>query len=133
MNLSPKTVFVIGPPRSGTTLLGFLLAGGPGVLSISEPHLARRVMPDWKFQRFSQRFQRENRLNRVHAPIHADDERFLRWLERLAMRNGFTTLAIKETFRSGAAVPTWNSAELLERLIGRFPTVFLVRHPYDVA
>ena len=24
MNLSPKTVFVIGPPRSGTTLLGLI-------------------------------------------------------------------------------------------------------------
>ena len=39
-----KPTFIIGPPRSGTTLLAQILAHGDGVLSLSEPFLAARAL-----------------------------------------------------------------------------------------
>ena len=39
-----KPTFIIGPPRSGTTLLAQILARSEGVLTLSEPFLASRAL-----------------------------------------------------------------------------------------
>jgi hypothetical protein len=133
MAQAPRTVFIIGPPRSGTTLLAYMLGGAPGVLSVSEPHLARAILPDWKFQRMIRRFQRENGLKRVHFPHARTDSGLRVALEALAATNSFETLSIKETYRTNVSRPSWDNAELMDELAASFPTILLIRHPYDVA
>ena len=49
-------------------------------------------------------------------------------------RNGFRTLAIKETYRRRGLPSAWLNGPLLDRLVaGGPPIVALIRHPYDVA
>src|SRR5262245_54829819 len=103
--MSTRTAFIIGPPRSGTTLLGFLLPGAPGVMAISEPHLARAILPPWRFQHFLRRYRCAAALKNVRVPLRSDDATLLRNLESLAEINGFRALVVKETFRTGLDRP----------------------------
>jgi hypothetical protein len=129
-----KTCFVIGPPRSGTTLLGYLLAGGDGVAALSEPFLAYAILPDWTLQRFFHNFQKSAGLRRCKPPHHADAERFSRFLHRMVAENGFCRLVIKETYRRHGLIPRWHNEALLDQLLGgNEPVVGLIRHPDDVA
>ena len=57
--------YLIGPPRSGTTLVGYLLGGLDGVMSLSEPYLARGILDNWQLQRFYYQFQRDACLCRL--------------------------------------------------------------------
>ncbi len=130
------TSYVIGPPRSGTTLVGYLLAGLPGVLSLSEPHLALEAMPTWKMHRFHRRLQHEIGLARTTPPFRGGHSAYHRFLERLTAASGFTRLVAKETWRTGAPLPvSWNSSSLLRdlRAAAADRTTLLIRHPYDTA
>lgn len=114
-------------------MLGFLLGGGRSVLSLSEPHLAKAVMPGWKFRRFVHRLQRENRLRPVPFPVACDDGRLLRGLQRLAGVNRLETLVIKETYRCHVQSAEWNNVDLLDGLVRRYTALLVMRHPFDVA
>jgi hypothetical protein len=129
-----RTCFVFGPPRSGTTLLGYLLAGGEGVASLSEPHLAHAILADWQLQRFFHNFQNSAGLRRRRPPFRGDARQFLGFLRRMMAENGFRWLVIKETYRRRGLHADWRNAPLLDQLVsGGEPAVALIRHPDDVA
>lgn len=126
--------FIIGPPRSGTTLLAFLLGGAPGVLCLSEPFLQYALAPHWKLNRFFYRFQKSAGLARKRPPRRGDNRRYAAFLRRMAQMNGFRYLAIKETFRHERPERCWCNAELLDEVVANgSPLVTLMRHPYDIA
>jgi hypothetical protein len=127
-----RPVFVIGPPRSGTTLLSRLLAGGPGVLSVSEPFLVHAVVPHWWLHRFLCRFQKSTGLRRIPPPRACSVDRLFAFLCELAARNNLPVLAIKETFRDIGRDSTWDNVGLLDRLVaGGGRSLAIIRQPYD--
>jgi hypothetical protein len=124
-------VFVVGIPRSGTTLLGYLLAGGENVLCLSEPFFLRMVTPRRLLPWSLRWLHRAINIRHAPPPGSCDDERFLRYLEELADRHGSSFLVIKETYRVG---PAWENVEVLDRLAaGSDSVVAIVRDPYDTA
>lgn len=126
-----RVVYLIGLPRSGTTLLAHLFAGLPDSLSLSEPYLARSIYGPWRLRRFMRRIGRETKLATV-PPFEATTESaFQEYILRLAAANRLSNLLIKETFRSGQS---WENVESLDRLAsGTDPVITIIRHPYDVA
>lgn len=132
--MQPATSYIIGPPRSGTTLLASMIAAGTGVLSLSEPWLAHAILPRWRRQRFFRRMQAAGGLPRIRAPFNAERGAFHRFLYAMARRGGFSQLLVKETFRDGFELPSWNNADLLDALAASgAPCLALVRDPYAVA
>ena len=132
--MKPRELYIIGPPRSGTTLLAHALGGGDGVLCVSEPFLCRAIMPPWQLHRFFCRFQKSAGLCRRPPPLDGSAERFAGFLRQMAQDNGFQCLVIKETYRRRGLKPIWHNAPLLDRIVGRAaPVIALLRHPYDVA
>jgi len=126
-----RTVFVIGPPRSGTTLLSFLLAGGPNVLSLSEPFRLHRVFPRFGIRWLLRELRRKHDLQGTPPAWHANDRVLLEHLRGAARSNGMSTLIIKETFRSELA---WANLGLLQQFVdGGDPVIGIIRHPYDCA
>ena len=79
-----EEMYVIGPPRSGTTLVGLLFAGGGDALSLSEPYLTHSILPDWQLQRFFHSFEKKARLRRMRPPNHAGAGAMGRFFRRLA-------------------------------------------------
>jgi len=127
-----RTVFIIGPPRSGTTLLAQLLGGGRGILSLSEPFLVHAVTPHWRLHRFFSRFQGSAGLIRVPPPRVCTTDRFFAFLCELAARNNLPVLAVKETFRDIARDSAWDNVELLDRFVASGSRmVAIIREPYD--
>lgn len=127
----PHTAFIVGVPRSGTTLLGYMLAGGNDVLCLSEPFFIRSSHPGWLFRSSMRRMQRAAKMDCVAVPKRCDEEDFLRYLRELARRKGSAFLVIKETFRIG---PAWGNVEFLTRLAaGPDRVVGIIRDPYDTA
>ena len=125
------TVFVIGPPRSGTTLLSYLMAGGEKVLSLSEPFRLQRVFPNWGLRWTFWRLQRSAGLLRMPAPRYTDGEGFLSYMREVAVANGLRHLVIKETYRSDRA---WANVGLLDWFVKTGePMAVIIRHPYDAA
>lgn len=126
-----NTVFVVGPPRSGTTLLGFMLGGGPDVLSLSEPYLARSIFGARRLKRHFGRLAKKSRLRFEPPPDRCDDGEFLAYLERFARLNCLGSLIVKETFREGK---DWDNVALLDWAAGGSrPVLGITRHPYDAA
>ncbi|GMU83039.1 MAG: hypothetical protein AMXMBFR47_29100 [Planctomycetota bacterium] len=132
--MQPAVAYIIGPPRSGTTLLASMLAAGDGVLSLSEPWLAQAILPVWRRQRFFRRMQTGGGLPRVRPPFDDRREAFARFLVAMAQRGGFSTLLIKETFRDGFRLASWNNLDLMDALVDSgAPCVAVVRDPFAVA
>jgi hypothetical protein len=132
--VKPRELFIIGPPRSGTTMLARLLGGGAGVLCLSEPFLTRAIMPPWQLNRFFYHFQKSAGLLRRRPPFHGSAWEFGCFLRRMAGDNGFGCLVIKETYRRRGLKSIWHNESLLDELVAsRAPVVALIRHPYDVA
>ncbi len=130
----PTVAYILGPPRSGTTMLGYVLAGGSGVLSLSEPYLAHSVTRDWQLHRMFLRLQATGKLRRRRPPFHGDSEQFGAFLRQMALDNGYRRIVIKETYRRAAPHPDWSNESLIERLASSgAPILALIRHPYDVA
>jgi len=128
------TCMILGPPRSGTTLLGYLLAGGEGVLAMSEPFLTLRVVGYLRLHKFYGKFQKEAGLKRRVLPPGGDYESFWRYLQRLALDNGLRHLVIKETYRPEGLNAYWSNAEAIELLMPAVHQVLLIiRHPCDTA
>jgi hypothetical protein len=126
-----RVVYLIGLPRSGTTLLAYLFAGLPDSLSLSEPYLARSIYGPWRLRRFMRRLGREANLA-IRPPFDPGAETaFQDYLLRLAAANGMKHLLVKETFRSGQS---WDNIQTLDRLVaGSDPVLTIMRHPSDVA
>lgn len=126
---SIPTLFVVGLPRSGTTLLGYLLAGGDDVLCLSEPYFHRALRYDWLFRWSFHRMLRSSNIYQLSPPRNCDDNRFLQYLQELAVRNGSKNLVIKETYR---LKPAWENTELLNHIAsGSCQVVAIIRNPYD--
>lgn len=115
-------------------MLGFLLAGGRRVMSLSEPHLAHAILPGWQLQRFFRDHQKSGGLRRRRPPFRADADAFGRFLRDSAIANGYRGLVIKETYRRSGLHPDWCNEPLLDKLVELHPSVVaLIRRPYDVA
>ncbi len=128
---SARAVFIVGPPRSGTTLLTHLLAGGADVLSLSEPFRLHQVFPRlglwWTFRKLNRAFS----LSLAPPRRCMGDDMLLDHLRRTAALNGLSTLVIKETFRSHRE---WANVEQVDRFAATGdPLVALIRHPVDCA
>lgn len=153
-----KIALIIGPPRSGTTMLASLLAADPTQLSLSEPLLAHAILPAWRQKHFLRRIAREGRLPVAVTPTQPSESEFLRWIVERAAQAGCESLVIKETFRGAMPWTAWNNAAQMERLASgeiaravsrgskrggtaseelRFspdwPRLAIIRHPYAVA
>ena len=63
-----KPIFMIGPPRTGTTLLSRLLASSEGVLSLSEPFHLHAILHRWVLAGYYWQFQRHCHLRRTPLP-----------------------------------------------------------------
>jgi hypothetical protein len=100
--VKPRELFIIGPPRRGTTMMAHLLGGAEGVLSLSEPFLQYAVAPHWMLNRFYYQFQKSAGLR---PPRAGNNARLGLYLRKMARMNGFRFLLIKETFHDGHAGP----------------------------
>lgn len=126
-----RTVFLIGPPRSGTTLLSFLLAGGPRVLSLSEPFRLHEVFPRWGLWWTYRGMGKKHGFRAVAPRSRLSDPALLTHLRDVAERNAMNTLVIKETFRSDRE---WVNLKLLDSFVeSGAPVVAIIRHPFDCA
>lgn len=127
---TPETVFILGLPRSGSTLLSFLLAGMPDSLSLSEPFLAHDIYPHWRLRRYFRRLERAVPLQPTDVPRPCTPRTLLDYMSRVAASNGYRYLLIKETFRCARE---WKNAPLLERVVCvGHKCIALHRHPYDI-
>ncbi|MCC7202136.1 MAG: sulfotransferase [Nitrospirae bacterium] len=130
MSLKPgvKTTFVIGLPRSGTTLLAYMLAGGGGVLSLSEPFLSlsarRHRLLNWLY--FPEILK-----CRINPPMDCNEEDFLHYLKGFSNKLGLSSLVIKETYR---LAPYLENRALMNYIATcGDPVAAIMRHPYDTA
>ncbi len=129
-----KHIFIVGPPRTGTTLLARLLAGGEGVLSLSEPFHMHAILHRWVLGGFYWRFQKSRGLRRLRLPNRCTPKRYLGFLREMAGANGFDFLVLKEVFHElGLKRPFRNFDLLDECTTGGAPVVALIRHPGDAA
>jgi hypothetical protein len=125
---SVNTAIVIGLPRSGTTLLAYLLAGGEKVVSLSEPFLSRaacrnRFLNPLYFPKIGK--------YRITPPGDCDEIGFLKYLKDFSRDRGFSSLIIKETYR---LAPYLENIELLDRIAASGESLAVItRHPYDTA
>ncbi len=130
-------VLIIGPPRSGTTLLAFVIGGGSRVLSLSEPYLVRALLPDWRLQRFFRRLQRQAKLPSIPLQPRANLAAFGQFLRQTAAAGGLPIVAIKETFHEyglGSHGECWRNEGILNELVATSAaTIAIVRHPLDTA
>ncbi len=128
---SAKTVFLVGPPRSGTTLLAFLLAGGPQVLSLSEPFRLHEVFPRYGLRWIARSLRKRHNFRAGAPPQGSTDSVVLEFLREAAQHNNLRSLVIKETFRSDLA---WANVALLDSFVrSGDPVIGIIRHPFDCA
>ncbi len=132
-SLDAPPIFIIGPPRTGTTLLAYRLAAGGDILALSESFQMRAMLPDWRVQRIFSWYQRRFR-HRVPWPRRCTPEQHLDWMRQVATVNDFDFVIIKEVFHDIGLKPPWCNFELLDRMTsGDAQVVAIVRHPCDSA
>lgn len=125
---SVKTTFVIGLPRSGTTLLAYMLAGGDGVLSLSEPFLSLSAR---RHRLLNCLYFPEIRKCRINPPRDCSEKDFLNYLKDFSRKIGLSSLIIKETYRLAPYLE--NRALMNQVAICGDPVAAIMRHPYDTA
>ncbi|MBI4580333.1 MAG: sulfotransferase [Planctomycetes bacterium] len=129
-----KPIFIVGPPRTGTTLLGRLLAGGDHVLSLSEPFHLNDLLPHWLLRRFYHDLQRKSRLQRMPLPPMQSSEEYFQFLQQMARANDMRFLVMKEVFHELEINPPFANFGLLDGMAARgVPILAIVRHPWDAA
>lgn len=127
-------ILVVGPPRTGTTLLGFLLGGGEGVFSLSEPFILYQLWKRRSLRWFFYWTQFKCRMKFRRVPDDCTAAEFLHFLKEMTYENGLTHLTIKETFHEGDLPEMWRNAKLLGQLKSLADyTVGITRHPFDAA
>ena len=125
---SVKTTFVIGLPRSGTTLLAYMLAGGDGVLSLSEPFLSHSAR---RYRLLNCLYFPKIRKYRINPPQDCNEKDFLNYLKGFSKNIGLSSLIIKETYR---LAPYLENRALMNYIaICGDPVAAIMRHPYDTA
>ncbi len=125
------TAFVVGPPRCGTTILGYLLGGAPGVTSLSEPFLAHAIYGPRRLRRFFRRLAVSASGPPPTVPTRSSPNEFLGFLQKLAAAQDKQYLLIKETYRQDQS---WDNTRLLNWIAdGSNPVAAVTRHPYDAA
>jgi hypothetical protein len=125
---------MIGPPRTGTTLLSRLLASSEGVLSLSEPFHLHAILHRWVLAGYYWQFQRHCRLRRTPLPGRCTAERYLDFLRTMAEANGLRYLVIKEVFHEIGLQPPFRNLELLNQIADSGDRVIgIIRHPCDTA
>lgn len=123
-----KSTFVIGLPRSGTTLLASLLGKEDDVLSLSEPFLSRTIC---RHRLLNPIYFPKIRKCRITPPRDGDEMGFLTYLKNFSSDLGFASLIIKETYRIS---PYFENDKFLSRIaISGEQLVAITRHPYDTA
>lgn len=129
-----KPVLLIGPPRTGTTLLARLLASGDGVLSLSEPFHMHAILHRWVLAGYYRRFQRSCGFRPAPLPNACTPGRYLDFLRRMAQSNGLRHLVIKEVFHELGLPPPFRNLDLLNKIAARSAHVIgITRHPADTA
>ncbi len=122
--------YMIGLPRSGTTLLSFLLAGVDRSLSLSEPFLTHDIYSPLRLRWFFSRLQKKASLRPLTPPKNVGAAEFLVYLTEIAKVNNLDHLIIKETFRAGRE---WDNVSLLDHVAtSSYPCIAIMRHPYDI-
>jgi hypothetical protein len=125
---------MIGPPRTGTTLLSRLLASSDAVLSLSEPFHLHAILHRWVLAGYYWQFQRRCGLRRMRLPSRCTPGRYLDFLRRLAEANGMRSLVIKEVFHQQELRPPFRNLGLLNQITaGNDRIIGIIRHPYDTA
>lgn len=123
--------WLIGLPRSGTTLLSYLLGGGDSQLSLSEPYLAFDILGRWRRPVFFNRLARKAGLRPIPVPRGNSDAELAAYIVNLAAANGLRHAVVKETYREGH---DWENARLLSRIAKQTDAIIAIhRHPYDIA
>lgn len=123
--------FLLGLPRSGTTLLSFLLAGSSGSLSLSEPYLAQATFPRWQVRWLFRKMGSGRQRMRYKPPALSNPRDLLDYVAALAKQHQLCRVLIKETYRCSRE---WRNADLMDWIAGSgCPVAAVVRHPYDVA
>jgi len=126
-----RSAYLVGLPRSGTTLLSSLVGGGDDQLSLSEPYLAFDILGRWRRPIFFHRLARKAGLRPVRVPQGDNEAEQTAFLKDLAASNGLRHVVIKETYRDGQE---WENVDLLSRIAKRTGAIAAIhRHPYDVA
>lgn len=132
--LDVHSVFVVGPPRTGTTLLCKLLGNSENVLSLTEPFHLRDLLPNWVLRCFYRRLQREFRLQKVTLPRSNNSRPYWKFMQSLAHTNRFKHLVVKEVFREVDLDIRWANMKLLDSFAAHhLPIVATIRHPWDAA
>ena len=127
-------VFLIGPPRTGTTLLARLLAAARGVLSLSEPFHLHTLLNPWVLRGFFRHFEWKHGLRRAAMELDCDEKGFFRYLKGMTRVNGMRHLVIKEVFKQPELPTPFPNFEQLNRLLDtRTAAVGIIRHPCDAA
>ena len=126
-----RPVFIVGPPRSGTTLMARILAHSDDVLSLSEPFCAWRVMPAWMSKPFfcwlQYRFQQ-----RMIPPKSDSPAAFFDFIRQLALGSHRGVLVIKEVYHDAGLPPLWFNVDLLDEVAqSGAPVIAVMRDPFD--
>lgn len=126
-----KPVFIIGPPRTGTTLLGQLLGHGDNVLSLSEPFLVWRIMRPFVARSFFGIMS--FRMNwRVPIPPSLPPHELFTFVRDAAERTGKNRLVIKEAYHDFGLPSPWINIDLVQDISASgAPLVLIIRNPYD--
>lgn len=125
-----KPAFILGPPRSGTTLLADILARGDGVLSLSEPFFACRAL----HPRVSRMFFQVLRTYLQWSPRVPDTScpaRLFEFLRDCALHKG-QRLIIKEVYGGFDHPHPLSNMKTTNAIINSgAPIIAIVRNPLD--
>lgn len=126
-----RPVFIVGPPRSGTTLIAQILAHGENVLSLSEPFFAWRVLRPCLARAFFHHLQRSFRC-RTEVPRSPGPAELFEFMLACARRNGHGALVIKEVFHHFGLPAPWYNVDLLDAIADSgAPVIATLRDPFD--
>jgi len=125
-----KPTFIIGPPRSGTTLLAQILARGDAVLSLSEPFLAARALRPRVSRMLFQALRSYFHWG-VRVPATPCPAQLFRFMRDCALDKN-QRLIIKEVYNGLEHTNRLSTLETTHAIIASGASIVaIVRDPYD--